>query len=413
MTMRTSHQAGLATAVALMTLAATACMTGPSAKSFDPVRNGGGIYTKIKLDRGKVEGELFEVQDTALVLGDGCVLTIVPYAKIKSAKFDHFQPAYQDRTASRAEIAELKRLSRFPGGMPREVYDRMLACAKMTSPSVVGQETHQHPGVLASSGSVKVDADSFLAIARRSTGRYQELDSAIVAGYRKIGGDLPSLGEHWILPSMVMSGSVDPARPGVLIYMRTAQGARLAGVAWTVVLHAGDPYPDQPVGRDAWHEHNGSVDEETLPLNHHAGIAAGEPTRVAILHAWIWIENPRGVWVADNWALPFVRAGLTPGHAPLGAARALSLTTPGAVAYYERVVSAAAGSDPALLAAARSVIETASAEAKVARTQVVESATVEDLGRLSAFWDSLWTRLEREAPALHEERIRHLALAMR
>lgn len=357
-------------------ITAAACHTGPSATSYYGVTEGRGIRVKLLVGkRARTDGEVLEVRDSALViLGAKCAVSFVPFSSIRMAAFKGINPAYEKGVPTPDERAELKMLSRFPGGMPPSVLDYYAQCASTTK-----------------AGAAMPDANAFLAIAKGATGRYQRLDSAIAAGYRRIGGDIPSLGEHWVHPGLVMSGPIDPARPSVLIYTRTSAGPVLAGVAWTKVLGAGEPYPDAPVGRAAWHEHNGSVAIESLPMHHdHGGMPAAEPTRVAILHAWIWIDNPRGTWVADNWALPFVRAGLQPDSVAVEAAQALSLTAPGAVDYYTRAAAASlAPEDSASLARKRAMITAAAEDAKAVRAEASVRLSASQVERLAAVWCGL------------------------
>lgn len=147
--------------------------------------------------------------------------------------------------------------------------------------------------------------DAFVARVRAATERYQDLSAAIADGFRRMGPDIPSLGEHWVNLARIATGGTTAVQPPVLIYVRVDGAPVLAGVAYTALLGAGDPYPDHPVPSRYWHEHNGNVDEEILPLNHRADARASPPasTRLAVAHAWIWIANPDGLWVADNPAL--------------------------------------------------------------------------------------------------------------
>jgi hypothetical protein len=51
---------------------------------------------------------------------------------------------------------------------------------------------------------------------------------------------------------------------------------------------------------------------------------------VAFLHVWIRVPASETIFGADNWAIPFVRAGLpVPAAFPNGAARAVGLATGG------------------------------------------------------------------------------------
>lgn len=92
---------------------------------------------------------------------------------------------------------------------------------------------------------------------------------------------------------------VDPMQPAGLIYARTPSGPlRLAGAIWTVPYEKGKPRP-KLFGQ----EFTGPViiDGET-PLQ-----------RVNLdqyeLFAWLWDENPRGVFARTNPALPCVSDG--------------------------------------------------------------------------------------------------------
>jgi hypothetical protein len=271
------------------------------------------------------------------------------------------------------------------------------------APPVVNAQEHAHH---VAATTQRPGAAAFLAAAREGTRRYTSLDSAIADGYRRLGGDLPSMGEHWIHPARVMFGRIDAARPSILLYVRTDSGPRLAGVAYTTVLGRDAPYPDFPAG--AWHEHNGTVDEETLPLTHAMRMPTTQETRVAILHAWIWVENPRGVWAADNWMLPFVRAGLAPDSTLGGAARALSLLPAGAVAHYARVIATTVGGDDAQRARAREELQRAAAQVAAIRSGVSQWLSDRDAERLEAVWNELWACIARDGDETRAARVQRL-----
>jgi hypothetical protein len=57
------------------------------------------------------------------------------------------------------------------------------------------------------------------------------------------------------------------------------------------------------------------VDEESFILGHAGSAQGAEPTpgpRIAVLHAWLWLENPAGLFATDNWALPWHRLDIAP-----------------------------------------------------------------------------------------------------
>lgn len=156
---------------------------------------------------------------------------------------------------------------------------------------------------------------TFLTTVRAATERYRDRAAAIADGYRQIGPDFPTMGEHWVSIPLVVRGEVDPLHPPILEYVTMAGEPVLAGVAYTQLVLDGMPRAVVPAPLSAWHYHAGTVDEESFMLSHaHRSAAADSATRprIAVLHAWLWLENPAGLFAADNWALPWHRLGMTP-----------------------------------------------------------------------------------------------------
>ena len=175
------------------------------------------------------------------------------------------------------------------------------------------------------------DVDTFVARVRQSTLRYQDQGEALKDGYRRIGPDFPSMGEHWVNRAIIMQGGVDPLRPPILEYITSGGRAVLAGVAYASLVY-GPALPSAiPAPPGAWHYHAGSVDEESFIASHAAGGAVDTTPgpRIAVLHAWLWAENPAGLFATDNWALPWLRLGISP---PAGGAGADSVTLMAALA---------------------------------------------------------------------------------
>jgi hypothetical protein len=172
----------------------------------------------------------------------------------------------------------------------------------------------------------------FLAEARSGTARFRDPASALAAGYRPIGPETPAMGQHWLHPALLVEGRLHPAAPQVLAYATVAGRRMLVGVAYAIPLGPGQAPPDSPVAQHLWHAHEGTVDEESL-ADSHGGSGAAQRDRVAVLHAWIWVENPAGPFAAENWALPYVRMGIAPPRATSQtaelAAKALALGSGG------------------------------------------------------------------------------------
>jgi len=201
---------------------------------------------------------------------------------------------------------------------------------------------------------------SFLERARAAAAPYRDRRVAIAEGYRRIGGDFPGMGEHWIHIGRVFDGRLDPERPEVLSYVVLHDVPTLTGVAWIVPLLEGEPVPEFPAPAALWHEHVGSLDDETLAPRHDRS-GRGEGARLAMLHTWIWVANPEGPFAADNWALPWRRLGREPPPAaPAASGRALSLVGP-TQEYWTAMVRGAGGGDAgaavALLSRARARVQ--------------------------------------------------------
>jgi hypothetical protein len=372
-------------AAALLTL--PACTLGSRPATFGPARSPQGIETRITLRAPRhtaatITGELLSVTDSGLlVLSADRRLLHAHWPALRYATFRQIGVRLNDgRPPDMRARERLRLVSRFPQGMSPELTARLLES--------LGRERVE---VLL--GGTAVPSDSlFLAAARTGSERYRHLDSAIADGFRLVGGDFPGMGEHWVHAGRLMAGIVDAARPAILSYARIDDRPALVGVAYAVPLGAGDPLPPAP--RDAWHAHSGSVDEASF-LPRHAGHDAGEPgARIAVLHAWVWLDNPDGPFATDNRALPFARAGLAQEPASAAALRALALAY-GAVPFYAE--AAARVSDPGDMT--REEI-TRLLDGAAARARTAVAAHPDGLPRteLAALWKDLWEEIAALEP---------------
>jgi hypothetical protein len=97
------------------------------------------------------------------------------------------------------------------------------------------------------------------------------------------------MGIHYVKGSLVEAGKIDAARPQALVYERTPEGRlQLAGVEY-VVLQA---------GWDTAHGAPPSLYGERFMLTQ-AGNRYGLPAFYS-LHAWIWKDNPTGMFSMWN-----------------------------------------------------------------------------------------------------------------
>jgi hypothetical protein len=167
----------------------------------------------------------------------------------------------------------------------------------------------------------------------------------------------------------------------------------LTGVIYAKPLVPGEPLPAFPAPGFPWHDHAGAIDEESVLLHHMptSGDGAGG-VRLTMLHAWVWVANPDGVFSADNWALPFIRLGLdVPGGTPTDAARMLSLLA-GGDRYYRMLLRALARPTPEEEEAAAGRIAAARAGLEAWLPGAVRGQALDEaaLAELATGWSELW-----------------------
>ena len=228
---------------------------------------------------------------------------------------------------------------------------------------------------------------AFVARARAGTEALRSPDGARLAGYHPVGPDFPGMGRHWIHTSLILRPTPDAAQPPVLEYAEINGTATLVGVAYAVLVNSDTAPAALPVPASAWHFHQGTVDEESF-LRSHAAVThmmPGRPgPRLAVVHAWIWLDNPDGLLATDNWALPYARLGLrVPANGSRDAAQALALAAgDGGRMYLEALIHAVGQPSDSETTALAAVVRRHQAEAR-AHTPRAEA--------LEACWLALWT----------------------
>lgn len=182
----------------------------------------------------------------------------------------------------------------------------------------------------------------FLRQSRLATLPYINLTAAMADGFRPVGADAPAMGRHWVNFKRLFDGEINAAKPEILMYADVNGRDSLVGIGFGYAVgretHAS--FPANPFPPDAWHRHSGSLDMESHRTDHEDGDVHDHglathsreaEAAVAVLHGWVWIDNPAGVLEPNNWALPYVRLGLSrPENTTPEADRALSLLSMGA-----------------------------------------------------------------------------------
>lgn len=170
-----------------------------------------------------------------------------------------------------------------------------------------------------------------IAGVRAATERYRDHANAVADGYRLFGRESPLMGEHWYRKDLV-GRPLDLRHPSTLQYANIGGRKVLVGVAYTVYRRPGDPVPEGFAGSlDHWHTHDmvhlAETVSEDRPFVHwlverriregKLGLPGGR-TLLTMVHAWIWLPNPDGMFAMQHRALPYLRAGLPAAWAATG-----------------------------------------------------------------------------------------------
>ena len=275
-----------------------------------------------------------------------------------------------------------------------------LACASHPLP---GQHAHE---------STERDSLWLLARARAAATRFIDRREAIAEGYKRVGPDFPFMGEHWVQPGLLVSGGFDVDQTPVLTYALINDAPVLTGVAYALPLGTGEILSRVPVPH-GWHDHTGSVDEESSLIHSVLTKPSRDAPRLAMLHVWIGVTNPLGDFAQDNLAIPFARNSL---RAPIiperTATRALSLAGDGE-RYYRwmlRSIANAAGREGEVI---DSAVQRAAAQVDQLLTAHRPSAVLseERIAQLTAIWRALFADLRHGLPPAMMERLDPLARA--
>ena len=235
--------------------------------------------------------------------------------------------------------------------------------------------------------------EEFLARARVAAAAFVDRDAALMDGYRPIGAELPTMGQHWLNPEYANSGYVDPDKPAFLLYVTINGKPQLGGVGYTLALQPGEKLPNIP-SASAWHEHAGSVADETFTLVHKSDDDESR-FRVVALHIWHALKPPDDLFAAENWNLPFYRNGLTPPtDVSHNTARVLALTH-GGDAHYAEMLRRHASLSEATHANVTAVVKR---YAELANTWVAAARSGSlDVQRLEVAYDAMWVELAASA----------------
>lgn len=189
-----------------------------------------------------------------------------------------------------------------------------------------------HDGVPHEAGLPKLTTDQ-IHVTAAAVERYKEFRVAEREGWQKFGGDEPLMGEHWHHPQgpdyQGSDARLDFGRPSNLMYT-DVQGRRvLTGVTFNVRLRDGEAIPQGFAGSaDRWHAHDmlraiqaALADRPILRWLADGWLKANyfdkgdDRGRVAMIHVWVGVPNPDGIFADHNRTVPYLKSGLPVSHA--------------------------------------------------------------------------------------------------
>ena len=155
--------------------------------------------------------------------------------------------------------------------------------------------------------------DLVVAEVRRATARYLDIENARADGYVQASGMESRHGYHWVQPAAqaraLATGTLDLARPPVLLYVERDGIWQLAGVEYALPSAPSEG----PLPASAWHRHEASchyrdfrevaaASARDCPARHPASneIFVGWHPTLATAHVWAWYPNPDGPFAESN-----------------------------------------------------------------------------------------------------------------
>ena len=144
-----------------------------------------------------------------------------------------------------------------------------------------------------------------LDVVREATERYTDIEEALSDGYVQSTEEVPNMGAHFVQPWRMLDGKFDPERPEILLYTSDDQGDwTLVGTSFVLPLNVvGPDHPEAFAGPlDNWHVHyelcTGSDANSRSSTEQECREEGGTwvPVYGWMVHAWVWVDNPLGVF---------------------------------------------------------------------------------------------------------------------
>ncbi len=154
---------------------------------------------------------------------------------------------------------------------------------------------------------------------REATEKYRNIAVARSEGFSQVGVEVPNMGAHFMNFERIQDGAFDPTQPEILMYARDENGDwQLKGTAFILLTQQfGREHPVGFAGPlDNWHVHYSVCGggPEVVPrastredCESQGGLWAS--SFGWMIHAWVWEDNPLGVFSMWNPNVPPLASG--------------------------------------------------------------------------------------------------------
>ncbi|MDA1347523.1 MAG: plastocyanin/azurin family copper-binding protein [Chloroflexi bacterium] len=176
-----------------------------------------------------------------------------------------------------------------------------------------------------SSDHLSLDSDELAALVeqldtlRDATEKYKDVQLALDDGFVRATDEVPNMGAHFVNGWRSLNGEFDPAKPEVLLYVTDDSGEwELVGTSFVLPTQfAGLDHPEAFAGPlDNWHVHYqvctgpNTISRSSTADECQANGGVWAPTLGWMIRAWVWVDNPLGVFNMWNPNLPPVVDGV-------------------------------------------------------------------------------------------------------
>lgn len=143
--------------------------------------------------------------------------------------------------------------------------------------------------------------------------KYRDVEAALADGYIRLSNDVPNMGAHFISAGRAADGIFKPSEPEILLYSKDESGRwNLTGTAFLLPTQQfGEGHPEAFDGPlDNWHVHyslctGAQVTSRTSTAEEcRATGGIWTPNIGWMIHAWVVVDNPLGVFSMWNSNVP-------------------------------------------------------------------------------------------------------------